>query len=1112
MSNFITNSSTKTLKNRINNLISKSRELKFLVGFFYFSGIRELYNSLKNNPHVNLKVLVGLQVDIFNYELIETSYSINSKSNADIRQKFYESIKKSFNSEYFDNQDFYEQVNFFIQMIIEDRLIIRKTFEPNHAKLYIFKLEESQIARTELFITGSSNLTYSGLSSQNEFNVEISDYGIEEANQYFDGLWEQAIEITEKEELKKILIQIIKEETLVKEITPFEAYVYVIKSYLDSFEEKNIGEHLSKILEKNGYKPYSYQLDAVKQALTIIEKHNGVIIADVVGLGKTIIACAIARELKKRGVVICPPGLVGDENNRSGWRKYLEEFQLFDWEVRSKGKLEETLEFVKERDDIEVIIVDEAHRFRNQDTRDYELLKNICKHKNVILLTATPFNNKPEDIFSLLKLFIIPKKSTITLTNDLENLFIKYKYDFFQLGYIKRYHNSPDKQKRNRALNYYKKLFSTDSSEIDLSKINRKIHYLAKQIKSIIEPVTIRRNRLDLLNHPSYKKEVKQLSKVADPIEWFYELSEEQSNFYDRVIKEYFAGIEENGKFKGAIYRPFEYEEGRIYELEAEFKSVEKQREFYQQRNLFDFMRRLLVKRFESSFNAFKQSIENFKKVHEDVLKFIKRTGEYILDRQLLEKIYDQDDDTIAQALKDYEEQINKGALPKKHKRYKIKKFKKGKEFIEHIESDINLFSNILQELNNLQLLDNDPKVECLMENIKNSFKKEPNRKIVIFSEYIDTAKYISEKLEDYFPKRILTVAGDLSNTKIEQIYANFDASYKKKKNEFSILVCTDKISEGFNLNRAGLIINYDIPWNPVRVIQRLGRINRISKKVFDEIYIVNFFPSQKGADIVKSREIAQNKMFLIHNTLGEDSKIFDIDEEPNPSSLYSKLNQNPDEIEEASFYTKILNEFILIKKNYPDLVEQIKNFPVRVKVGKNFDKDELLVFFKKNRLYATYTDLENSNLQPIDITIEETIDKIRCNINEKRIPLSDKFWDAYSKSKDFKVARKGYTANSIEAKAINKLRFLLSNNELELSQYKRFINALLEDIIDFGTLADYTIRRISNINTKNIKKTVSDLKDLILELGEDFLEKEKQRLKELKSEIIVAIENIKEG
>src|SRR3989304_4400140 len=256
MKNFITNHEAKNLKRRLIELIQKSEELKFLVGFFYFSGIRELYEGLKEKPDVNIKVLVGLNVDRTNFGLLEYADQDKQLSDEERCYKFLQSVKKSLNS---------------------------------------------------------------------------------------------------------------------------EDFVLVLKTYLDSYEQKEVGQSLIKILEENGYKRYQYQLDAVKQALAIIEKNNGVIIADVVGLGKTIIACAVARELKKRGIVICPPGIVGDKNKNSGWMKYTEEFRLYDWEVRSLGDLENVSEFVSKAKDIEVVIVDEAHRFRNQDTKDYEYLKNICR-------------------------------------------------------------------------------------------------------------------------------------------------------------------------------------------------------------------------------------------------------------------------------------------------------------------------------------------------------------------------------------------------------------------------------------------------------------------------------------------------------------------------------------------------------------------------------------------------------------------------------------------------------------------------------------------------------------------------------------------------------------
>ena len=161
---------------------------------------------------------------------------------------------------------------------VPERLVIRKTLEPNHSKLYLFGLDETQIDTREVFITGSSNLTKAGLRTQNEFNVEISDYGYSDAASYFDSLWLTSVKITEFEDLREKLIQTLSEETLVKSISPFEAYLLVMKTYLDTFAQEDLGTNISELLLRNGYTPYKYQLDAVQQATGIIEKNNGVII------------------------------------------------------------------------------------------------------------------------------------------------------------------------------------------------------------------------------------------------------------------------------------------------------------------------------------------------------------------------------------------------------------------------------------------------------------------------------------------------------------------------------------------------------------------------------------------------------------------------------------------------------------------------------------------------------------------------------------------------------------------------------------------------------------------------------------------------------------------
>ncbi len=1136
MINFITNSGTNKLKERLSELVGNSDELKFLVGFFYFSGLKELYESLVKNSDVVLKILVGLNVDKLNYELVEYSDKEDRKgglfdkedrkgglSNEEIYNKFFDSLKKSINSDDFDNKDFYNQSKFFINLIKEDHLVIRKTVKPNHAKLYIFKLQSSQVGRQKLFITGSSNLTKPGLGDQEEFNVEISDYGVEDAEQYFDDLWDSSIKITEDDKLKKRIIEIIENETLIKEITPFEAYVLVLKNYLDSFESKELGQSVIQILEKNGYTPYKYQLDAIEQALSIIDKNNGVILADVVGLGKTIIACAVARELKKRGIIICPPGIKGDEKKKdAGWNMYKDQFGLFDWEVWSLGDLDKLQELMAGRlNDVEIVIIDEAHRFRNQDTKSYEYLKNICRGKIVILLTATPFNNRPEDILSLLKLFINPKQSNITLENNLVDKFRSFKGEFDRLAYIEKYYKSGDELKREKAYSYYKAIFGEefDSAKF-IEKIRKYSKHLAKQIRDVIEPVTIRRNRLDLLNNPDYKKEVQNLSKVADPKEWFYELTKEQSEFYDMVIKQYFANPEEGGVFKGAIYHPFDYETEKE-KIKGDSLEQSENFELLSQRNLYNFMRRLLVKRFESSFGAFEQSIKNFQKITNDVKEFIEKNDKYVLDRDLLEKIYTKEPEEIEISLEEYSEKIKikNEVYPKNYKVYDVSKFQRKNEFLQDIDSDINLFEEILSKIHELKLAEdhNDAKAESLIKHLKEQLRNEPKRKIIIFSEYVDTVTYLQKILEKEFSNEILVICDNLSSGIIEEINKNFDASYPKEKqeNKYKILLASDRISEGFNLNRAGMVVNYDIPWNPVRVIQRVGRINRIGKKVFDELYIVNFFPTEKGAELVRSREIASNKMFLIHNTLGEDAKIFDIGEEPSPAKLYEKIQQSPDKLEEESFYTKIYKEFNEIKNKYPELVKSLDNCPSRVKVAKKFSENELLVFIKKGRLYTYRPKIdEKAKHNYLEIAFEDAVNKIRCDYNDRSLPWSDNFWNLYERVKALKEGRSNIEENSIEQKAINNLKTLITKLKGdEMKDYRRFINMLLEDIYEYGTLPDYTLRRISNLEinaAESLENSLKEIEKLKNELGENYLEKEKAKQKNLKQEIIVAIENQK--
>ena len=1114
MSNFITNSGNNNLKSRLSELIRESQELKFLVGFFYFSGIQELIDSLQQNPDLILKILVGLNVDCLSYCIVEYAEE-RDKQNVERILLYHQSVLKAINNDIFDNELFYQQASYIIEQITAGRIIIRKTRKPNHSKLYLFKLKEEQIARKNLFITGSSNLTKAGMTDQDEFNVEISDYGFDEAEQYFDTLWNNAISITEDDKEKTTLLNNLQYKTLLKSIHPFDAYMYVVKSWLDTFYTEEYSSDIAYFMQKKGYRPLKYEIDAVWQGLSIIEENGGLILADVVGLGKSIIASLIGWKMRKRGIIICPPGLIGDDTANSGWKKYKEDFELYDWEVRSGGDLDSIIEFLNRPKNIEVIIVDEAHRYRNGTTETYEKLKTICRGRKVILLTATPFNNTPADILSLLSLFIVPKKSNITLNSNLDNIFRSYNNLFKDLAFITKNWKSKDPSKKNDAQRKYNAHFGI--GEIDIKKVTDRVKLLSQQIREVIEPVTVRRNRLDLLYDPEYKEEIKELSKVENPKEWYYELTQEQSAFYDRVIEEYFTDNQDFlYRFKGPVYKPYKYEG-----IKTEEGKLTRQEQIDQlsQDNLYDILRRQMVKRLESSFGAFKKSVENLLNSYIQIKTFIQNSnGRYILDRKLINKA-DADDPESIDAILDQFMQNNLDKEGRKNKIYDVNKFTLKEQFFADIDSDIALFQKILKEIDTLKLVENDPKLNTLLINVGKILKSahpknEPPAKVVIFSEYADTVKHLESSLQEHFKNRVLVVTGGLSGNILEEINTNFDAAYTNQNDDYDILLSTDKLSEGFNLNRASTVINYDIPWNPVRVIQRVGRINRISKKVFDHLYIINYFPTEQGADIVKSREIAGQKMFMIHQTLGEDTRIFDPDEEPSPAKLFTKLQTNPYELEPESLYTKLKNLMHNWQEQFPERVSALNDMPIRIKTAKPYSSNSLVMCIRKGKLFCVSQDFTDEKGHYLSLPFEEVLKRIECTPETEHLKLSPDFWNNYNiLKKEAEVFDFRQTQQSNAAKAYNFLSCLLEQNIPQLQNWHSFIIMLKEDIQDYGTLPEYTLKTIADWNNNdkpNFTHITKELEKLSRTLGKDYLNKVKFSLKVYEPQIIVAIENQK--
>jgi len=330
-------------------------------------------------------------------------------------------------------------------------------------------------------------------------------------------------------------------------------------------------------------------------------------------------------------------------------------------------------------------------------------------------------------------------------------------------------------------------------------------------------------------------------------------------------------------------------------------------------------------------------------------------------------------------------------------------------------------------------------------------------------------------------------------------------------------LITSDKLSEGVSLNRAGAIINYDIPWNPTRVIQRVGRINRIGTKVFDHLYIYNFFPSEIGTDVVRSREIAGQKMFLIHNSLGEDAKIFEPGEEPTSSGLFKRLNQNPYEAEEVNTATVVRNRYQEIRENYPEVIQKIQELPYRVKTAKAYDKNQLTVLRKKGlSLFSQIVDEPQEKENEVEaIAFEEYLPLVESEYDQPRLELSKNFWPAYNAIKAFKPKyRAGKSEQSLETKALTNLKWGLKLLDPKEESLAEFMKTLVKDIRHYHTLSSRTLGRIgrkdlsSKSNQEEQKAFFDEIRYIRIQIGPDYLDKILERVKGQRSEVVIAVEN----
>ncbi|WP_236847075.1 C-terminal helicase domain-containing protein [Brachyspira catarrhinii] len=439
--------------------------------------------------------------------------------------------------------------------------------------------------------------------------------------------------------------------------------------------------------------------------------------------------------------------------------------------------------------------------------------------------------------------------------------------------------------------------------------------------------------------------------------------------------------------FKGVRYKPLIYlkketnEDKRksaeivkaVYGEDANFDFAD-----LSSNNISKFMRHLLVRRFESSIFAFKKSIENMIGKYENINRFVRGKNYY--------PIYKRGDIDYEDFFEDENEDYNK----KYEGLYIIENVKEvlSKEFFESFENDLEILKGIKKDWENIGV-EKDKKFLKLKEELKKFKKENENRKIIIFSEFKDTVDYLYESIckDEELNDLLKPLKSTAESKNRETVIANFDASLEeiKQEDEYFLLISTDTLSEGVNLHRAGVIINYDIPYNPTRVIQRVGRINRIGKKLFDKIYIHNFIPRLEAQKDIKNWQIANFKLTLINAIFGNDTKILQKDEDIN-SLLSTKREAEILDDDDKSWDIEYRNIYNKLKGD-EKFLEKIKNLEDGIFIGREKNFDGLLEIRRgKNGILAGL--LKDSVM---DYNTKNIFEILKAGENEKGFKPSDK-------------------------------------------------------------------------------------------------------------------------
>jgi Superfamily II DNA and RNA helicases len=900
-SHIFTNQNGNTLMKEFEGVLQHNpqiRNLDAVVGFLRASGYFSLRPFLDSINKV--RVLIGIDVDKYIAEAARQG-KLFFGAEDDVKQDYLRQIRKDIESSYY-RKEIEDGMFQMVQDLLDGKLELRAhPSKKIHAKIYVLYPDDFNQYTQGMVITGSSNLSGNGLGiteeRQYEFNVKMTQHeDVQFAKDEFEQLWEEAkgCEIT-ADDLKTSI-----DRTYLKgEVSPYDLYIKMLMEYFsDRILETDNDDPLDM---PEGYSKYDYQMDAVIEGFQKLVRYDGFFLADVVGLGKTVIATMIAKKfLIENGrdhtkiLVVYPPAV---EQN---WKTTFKDFGIDKYaKFISNGSLSKVLDEDNynywNADEYDLVLVDEAHKFRSHTTSAFEQLQEICKmprietgnisgyKKKVMLISATPMNNTPADLYNEILLFQDPRHCTIDGVGNLTAFFAPLIVEFRKLR------NNPEADIR------------------DFKKLAEKVR------DRVIKPLTVRRTRTDIEHVPRYNKDVNGFPKVERPIESRYELNEHLANLFERAMQTLDKELT-YARYQAIAYLKQDASNG-LYD-NAELIS----------RSLAGIRKNGLVKRLESSFYAFQVSINNFRQANQNMLDMFANNKVFIAP--------DLDINTMLATMteEEIEERLNEKAKNNpKNAVFKADDFRP--DFIEMLQTDQIILEQMCNEWQDIS--DNDDskfaKFKELLKHELFKIENNPEQKLVVFSESVDTVNYLQRRINR---PDVLVISSDNRGQQFKTIRENFDANYKTKLNDYNIILTTDVLAEGVNLHRSNVIVNYDTPWNSTRLMQRIGRVNRIGS-VSKHIYNYVFYPSREGNREINLNQIAVSKIQTFHSTFGEDNQIYSQNEilDRSLSKLFDEAlkEQKKDFNQEIPYYEELRSLYQTNRREY----NRIAKLSLRSRTGR---------------------------------------------------------------------------------------------------------------------------------------------------------------------------------